>query len=155
MSDNIDAAGDHQYSEICDRYSNFAMTSNGSRFNKEVVFNQTLNLTKSKTRKANGPSGTPSSSVNFLERNKKQIEIQSKSNKDAIPIVATQPTTASHSKLWHNQLRNENGSPQAVSGASPGAALANKVIKAKINSNLRSSSIAAGSLHRGRTKSPA
>ena len=85
MSEKLEANDDHQYSEICERYSNFAMTSNGSRLNKEQLFNKTVNITKAKS-KPRKPAPT-----NYLEKNKKQID---RNNKEA-PVQQPAP------KMWH------------------------------------------------------
>ena len=46
MSELIENANDQQYSEITNGYSGFDLTSNGSRIQKEILFNQTVDISK-------------------------------------------------------------------------------------------------------------
>jgi hypothetical protein len=99
------------------------MTSNGSRVTKEMLFNSTVNITKrhSLTRKSI-PGASSSGPVNFLEKNKKQVEAK------GVP-------TKVPSKPWANQLRTDKA-PVTLAAKVVG------VVRAKINTNLRSSSTA-------------
>jgi hypothetical protein len=96
--DNIE--DDHQYSEIAHGYSNFDLTSNGSRANKDMIFNQTAaEIAKKKS--------PPRKSNVYTEKNKKVPEtpVHIRLSKDASSAQKDLSNSAlsaiKNAKFWH------------------------------------------------------